>query len=80
MFVLGAVSVLVIAGGFIFGVVSFFAPKGEKGTGKAVAGMCINGLLISFAVLSIFTRQKVAASGNKAPEPPRKAWYYLSGK
>ena len=43
MLVLGAVCSLVIAGGFIFGVVAFFAPKSEKtGTmGKAIAGICI---------------------------------------
>ena len=76
----GAVSLLVIAGGFIFGVVAFFAPKGEKATGKALAGICINALLISFTILSSYTRQKVAASEHKVPEPPRKVWSYLSGK
>ena len=82
MLVLGAVCSLVIAGGFIFGVVAFFAPRGGKTgiTGKAVAGICINGLLLSFAILSIFTRQKVAASGNNTPDPPRKGWSYISGK
>jgi hypothetical protein len=80
MLVLGAVSLLVLAGGFIFGVIAFFALKSEKATGKAIAGICINGLLISFAILSTFTCQKIAARENKAPEPPRKAWYYLSGK
>ena len=82
MLVLGVVGSLVIAGGFIFGVVAFFAPKGEKtGTmGKAIAGMCINGLLIAFAILSIFTRQQVAASGKNTPDPPRKGWSYISGK
>ena len=79
MLLLGAVSFLVISAGFIFGVVALFALQGEKANGKAVAGICINGLLISFAILSIFTRQKVAASGNNAPQPPRKAWSYLSG-
>src|SRR5262245_10032261 len=49
MLVLGAGCSLVIAAGFIFAVVAFFAPKSEKtGTkGKAIAGICINGLLIS---------------------------------
>jgi len=82
MLVLGVVCSLVIAGGFIFGVVAFFAPKGEK-TGtmrKAIVGICINGLLISFAILSTFTRQKVAASENKTPDPPRKGRTYISGK
>jgi hypothetical protein len=82
MLVLGAVCSLVIAGGFILAVIALFAPKGEK-TGtmrKAIAGIFINGLLIAFAILSIFTRQKVAASENKTPNPPRKGWSYISGK
>src|SRR5436309_7044513 len=59
MLVLNAVCSLVIAGGFVLGVFAFFAPTGGKtGTmGKAVAGIFINGLLIAFAILSIFTRQ-----------------------
>jgi hypothetical protein len=77
MLVLGAVSLLVSAGGFIFGVVAVFAPKGEKAMGKA--GICINALLISFTILSIFKSQKVAARENNTPEPPRKAWSYISG-
>jgi hypothetical protein len=82
MLVLGAVCSLVIAGGFIFGVLAFFAAKGGKPDtmGKAAAGIFINGLLIAVAILSIFTRQKVAASGNNPPDPPRKGWSYLSGK
>ncbi len=80
MLVLEAVSLLVIAGGFIFGVVAFFAPKGEGATRKAILGMCINWLLLLFAILNIFTSQKVAASGNNAPEPPHKKWSYLSGR
>ena len=80
LLVLGAVSLLVLAGGFIFGLVAFFATKGEKPTGKALAGICLNALLIPFMILSLFTSQKVAARGNKAPQPPRKPWSYLSGK
>jgi len=80
--VLGAVCSLFIVGGFMLGVVAIFAPKEEKnGTRrKAVAGICINGLLIAFAILSIFTRQKVAASGNNTGAPPRKGSSYISGK
>ena len=82
MLVLGAVCSLVIAGGFVLGVFAFFAPTGGKTgiTGKAVAGICINGLLLSFAILSIFTRQKAAARGDNTPDPPRKGWSYISGK
>jgi hypothetical protein len=79
MLVLGAVSLLVFAGGFIFGLVAFFVPKGEKAVGTAIAGIFINALLISFTIHSIFTSQKVAARGDNAPEPPRKKWSYLSG-
>jgi hypothetical protein len=82
MLVLGTVSALVITGGFILGVVAFFARKGEQtGTlGKAIAGIFINGLLISFAILSISTRQKVPARSENTPHPPRKGSSYISGK
>jgi RsiW-degrading membrane proteinase PrsW (M82 family) len=77
----GAVCSLIAAAGFVFGVVAYFAPKGAAASApwKAIAGICINGLLISFAILSI-TRQKVAASENNTPDPPRKPWSYISGK
>jgi len=82
MIVIGAVCSLVIAVGFIFGVVVFFAPKGEKsGTMMtAIAGICINGLLISLAIPGILTHQKVAATGNNTPDPPRAGWSYISGR
>ena len=83
MLVLGAVCSLFIVVGFILGIVALFAPKGEEaGTKrKAVWGICINGLIIALAILSLFSRQKVAASENPAPgSPPRKAWSYISGK
>jgi hypothetical protein len=48
--------------------------------GKAIAGICINGLLISFAILSIFALQKVAANESKTRQPPAKGWSYLTGK
>jgi hypothetical protein len=80
MFLLRAVSLPVIAGGFVLAVVAFFAPKGERATRKSVAGICISGLLLSFAVFSIFTHPKVAARANNAPQPPRKASYYFSGR
>jgi hypothetical protein len=82
MRMLGTVCSLLIVGGFIFGVVAVFAPKGAKsGTkGKAITGIFINGLLISFAIFGILTRQKVAASGNNPPEPHRKGSIFIFGK
>jgi hypothetical protein len=77
---LGAISFLVIAAGFIFSVLAFFAPKGERATRKNVAGLSINGLLLAFVILSICTRPKAAARENNAPQPPRKASIYMSGK
>ena len=80
MLLLGALSFLVIAAGFAFGVVAFFATKGERATTKSVAGVFINGLLISFAIFSIFTHPKGATRENHASQPSRKPWFYLSGK
>ena len=80
MRLLETVCTAIIAGGFIFGVIALYAPKGEKtGKGKAIAGLFINGLLISFLILSIVTRQKVAASENNTPDPPRKGSIFISG-
>src|SRR5215471_12141887 len=58
MLLLGAVSFLVIAAGFFFAVIAFFAPKGERATRKDVAGLCINGMLLLFAIFLICTRPK----------------------
>ena len=80
MLVLGTVCLLFITAGFIFGLIAFFGSKSEKAGIKAVAGIFINGLLISFVVLSLFALQKAAASANDTQTPPRKAWYYISGK
>jgi len=82
MLMRGTFCSLLSVGGFIFGVVAVFAPKSEKTAtrGKAIAGILINGLLISFAVFGILTRQRVAASGNNSPEPHRKGSIFISGK
>lgn len=82
MLLLGTFCSLFIVAGFISGVVAFFAPKGAgKGiVGKAIVGIFVNGVLISFAILGIFARQKVAASESNTAEPPRKAWSIISGK
>ena len=82
MLALETVCSLFFAVGLILAAIAFFAPKGaETGSmGQAIAGICINGLLISITILSIFTRQKVAASENNTPDPPRKTWSYISGK
>jgi hypothetical protein len=82
MLVLGTVCSLFIAGGFIFGFVALFVPKDQQaGTmRKAITGICIDGLLITFALLSLLTRQKVAVSGNNSAAAPRKGWSYISSK
>jgi hypothetical protein len=82
MLVLGIVCWVLFAGGLTLAVIAFSAPKGAgPGTiGKALAGICINGLLILFTILSVLTRQKVSATENESPAPPRKAWSYISGK
>jgi hypothetical protein len=80
MDVLEVFSLLVIAAGFILGVVAFFAPKGERARAKSVAGIFINALLLCFAIFSIFTRPTVAARRETAPQPQRKPWTYMSGK
>jgi len=80
LLVVGAVSLLLIAAGFAFGVVAFIAPKDERAAGKRVAGIWINGLLLSFAILSILTHPKASARGTNAPQPSRRAWSYPSRK
>ena len=81
MLLLGAVSLLVIAAGFVFGVIAFFAPEGEGTKAKSVVGIFINGLLLSFAIFSLFTHPTVAAHANNAPPPPaHKPWTYMSGR
>ena len=90
MLVAGIVCLLVAAVGLMFGVVAFFAPKGQEGEkrgkeeeaatmAKAIAGIFLNGLLITFAIFGT-TRQNVAASENPTPDTPRKGSSYLSGR
>jgi hypothetical protein len=80
MGLIGTLCSLVIVAGFIFGIVAFFALKGEKeGKERAIAGIFINGLLISFVLLSIFMRHKVAARESETSKPPRKGWSFISG-
>jgi len=81
IFVLDVICPLVIVGGFTSGAIAFFAPKIQKSTmGKAIAGICLNGVLIAFAILNLFTRQKPATSDNKSSTSPRKGWSYISGR
>lgn len=56
MLVLGLTGTLLILLGFIFGIMALAATRrhGRRGVfGKAIAGTCINGLLILFMLLSI---------------------------
>lgn len=52
----GSLCVLLIVLGFVFGIVALFGVRrhGKKGIlGRAVAGICINGILIAFMAVSI---------------------------
>jgi len=56
MIVLGMISVLLIISGLVLGMVALIATKrhGRAGIfGKALAGTCINGLLVLFIVASV---------------------------
>ena len=56
LFVLGLTATLLILAGFVLGIVALFSTRkhGRKGIiGKAIAGICINGILIVFMLLSI---------------------------
>jgi len=80
MVVLGSVCSLFVIAGLIFGIVAFLkAGKGET-RGKAIAGICINALILAFAVFNILSYQKIAARENSIPGPPPKGWSYMSGK
>jgi hypothetical protein len=75
--VLGIVCSSFIVAGLFLGIVALF---GGEGKGKAIGGICINGLLISLALFSIFMHQKIAARDENAPARPPKGWSYISGK
>ena len=56
MLVVGLAATLLILAGFVLGIVALFSTRkhGRKGIlGKAIAGICINGLLIAFMLISI---------------------------
>ena len=55
--VLGGICILLILAGFVFGIVALFGTRkhGTKGIlGPAIAGVCINGILMGFMVIGIF--------------------------
>jgi ABC-type molybdate transport system permease subunit len=59
----GCLSVLLILSGFILGIVALLGTRryGKKGImGRAVAGICINGVIIAFMIISIPTYMKAA--------------------
>lgn len=52
----GSLCVLLIVLGFVFGIVALFGVRrhGRKGIfGRAIAGVCVNGILIAFMAVSI---------------------------
>jgi hypothetical protein len=56
MMVLGGTCALLIIAGLVLGIVALFATRrhGRKGIlGKAVAGVCINGIIVALMVLTI---------------------------
>jgi len=60
----GSLCVLLIVLGLVFGIVALFGVRryGKKGIlGRAIAGICINGILIAFMVISIPGFMKAAA-------------------
>ena len=56
MIVLGATSALLILAGFVLGIVALIGTKkhGKKGIfGRAIAGICINGVIILLMLIAI---------------------------
>jgi hypothetical protein len=56
MFVLGGTCTLLILLGFVFGIVALIGMRkhGTKGIlGKALAGVCLNGIILLFALIAI---------------------------
>jgi hypothetical protein len=77
---LGGLCALFVVAGFILGLVALVSGKGD-GRGQALAGVCINGILILLAVFNILAYQKALARENDAPaRPARRPWSYISGK
>ncbi|MGA9779517.1 MAG: hypothetical protein WBS33_14700, partial [Verrucomicrobiia bacterium] len=59
----GSLSALLIIFGFIFGIIGLCGVRrhGKKGIlGKAIAGTCINCILIIFMIIGIFMFKKMA--------------------
>jgi hypothetical protein len=70
MIILGGTCTLIILAGFVLGIVALFGTKkhGRKGIfGRAIAGICINGILILFMLIAIPTFKK-AAEREKEPQ------------
>ena len=56
MMILGCTAILLILAGFVLGIVALVQTKkhGKEGIfGKAIAGVCVNGLLIALMLISI---------------------------
>lgn len=63
MIILGGTSILLYLAGFVFGIVALVGTKrhGRKGIfGRAVAGICINGIVILLMLVSIPVFKKMA--------------------
>ena len=63
MIVLGGTSALLILAGFVLGIVALIGTKkhGRKGIfGRAIAGICINGIVIFLMVIALPSFNKAA--------------------
>lgn len=70
MIVLGGAGTLLILLGFVFGVVALFGMKkqGKKGIlGKALAGVCINGVILFLMLIAIPTFIRAARHAREMP-------------
>jgi len=59
----GSISILLVVLGFIFGILALFGIRryGKKGIlGRAIAGVCINGIIIALMIFSIPMYKKMA--------------------
>ena len=70
MMILGGTSILLIFVGFVLGIVALVKTmkQGKQGTiGLAIAGICLNGIIILFMLIAIPTFIKAAQQAKQMP-------------